>query len=99
MPHLGFEFEVVTINKKTNKMLILNEVKQELLKLKDDIIHDNPAAALIGSDVISGLNDSCISAILNSLEEIDSVEMIKQFGVTSEYILQVYFITQNYKKK
>ncbi len=81
----------------TTELSNLEQLKQ-VLQLKIDIVKHNPAAALIGADIITGLTDSTVVAILNC-SEIDSVQKIQQLGVTSpEFAFKVYDIIKQNKQ-
>ena len=74
------------------------QLSAQLLKLRSDIVTKDPAAALVGACVLSGLTNATIKRIIENWSIIESAEQLQDYGVTShEYAVLVLKVMSDFR--
>lgn len=74
------------------------QLSAQLLKLRSDIVTKDPAAALVGACVLSGLTNATIKRIIENWSIIESAEQLQDYGVTShEYAVLVLKVISDFR--
>ena len=74
------------------------QLSTQLLKLRSDIVTKDPAAALVGACVLSGLTSAAIKRIIENWSIMESTEQLQDYGVTSqEYAVLVLKVMSDFR--